>query len=599
MLSPHHSRITARVSSQSESLMHRWMFLPAIVLCLVGQAPGGGQGGRVLPELIRQFGEDLGSLERSYPLRMSDRHQERVRTFLQQWRHALGEMPVGEFSRDDQVDYHLFMNYVDQALREQELEKKRLAELDPLLPFAGSLIELDEERRGMNRVNAERAAGVLDEAEKEIRRVREAIAAGLDGRDPSPAAPRVSPVIANRAASECLNLGAVLETWYEFYAGYDPLFTWWVDAPYRRVRGSLEGYAEFLKVQVVGISGEDSDAIIGDPIGREALLSALRYEMIDYSPEELIRIAEREYAWCEAEMKKASQELGYGDNWLDAVEHVKTLHVEPGRQPELIRQQAVEAIDFLEERDLLTIPPLAKETWRIAMMSAERQRVSPFFTGGEVISVAFPLDSMQHEQKMMSLRGNNIHFSRATVHHELIPGHHLQQFMTRRYHEYRRLFWTPFWVEGWALYWEMRLWDLGFPRSAEDRVGMLFWRMHRCARIIFSLGFHLGMMTPEECIEMLVTKVGHERDNAIAEVRRSFGGSYPPLYQSAYMVGALQFRALFEESVGGGRMAEKDFHDRILRGNMMPVEAIRLLLGAEPVPDRFTPEWRFYPGIDE
>ena len=127
---------------------------------------------------------------------------------------------------------------------------------------------------------------------------------------------------------------------------------------------------------------------------------------------------------------------------------------------------------------------------------------------------------------------------------------------------------------------------------------MLFWRMHRCARIIFSFSFHLGKMTPQECVEMLVTKVGHERDNATAEVRRSFGGSYPPLYQAAYMVGALQFREMFEEYVGGRRIAEKDFHDRILEENMMPVEMVRLLLGTEPVPGRSMPEWRFYPGIE-
>ena len=35
---------------------------------------------------------------------------------------------------------------------------------------------------------------------------------------------------------------------------------------------------------------------------------------------------------------------------------------------------------------------------------------------------------------------------------------------------------TPFYVEGWALYWEMRMWDMGFARNAHDRVGMLFWR---------------------------------------------------------------------------------------------------------------------------
>ncbi len=84
------------------------------------------------------------------------------------------------------------------------------------------------------------------------------------------------------------------------------------------------------------------------------------------------------------------------------------------------------------------------------MMTPERQLVAPFFLGGETILVSYPTDGMTHEQKMMSLRGNNPHFARAVTHHELIPGHHLQQFMTRRYRPYRELFRTPFWGEGWA-----------------------------------------------------------------------------------------------------------------------------------------------------
>ena len=101
---------------------------------------------------------------------------------------------------------------------------------------------------------------------------------------------------------------------------------------------------------------------------------------------------------------------------------------------------------------------------------------------------------MAHDDKLMSMRGNNIHFSRATVHHELIPGHHLQGFMTDRYNPHRAPVRHAVLGEGWALYWEMLLWDHGFPRTPEDRVGMLFWRMHRAARIIFSLSFHLGTM---------------------------------------------------------------------------------------------------------
>src|SRR5262245_53661256 len=216
-------------------------------------------------------------------------------------------------------------------------------------------------------------------------------------------------------------------------------------------------------------------------------------------------------------MKRASRDLGYGDDWRQALERVKNLYVEPGKQPALIRELASEAIAFMDQHDLITIPPLARETWRMEMMSPERQLVNPFFTGGEVISVSYPVEAMTYEQKLMTMRGNNVHFSRATVFHELIPGHELQLFQAARYRPYRAIFGTPFLVEGCSLYWELLLWDMKFQKSAEDRVGALFWRMHRCARIIFSLSFHLGKMTPQQCVDLLVDKVGHERDNAIGE----------------------------------------------------------------------------------
>ena len=292
-------------------------------------------------------------------------------------------------------------------------------------------------------------------------------------------------------------------------------------------------------------------------------------------------------------MVRASRDMGFGDDWHAALEHVKTLHVAPGEQPDLVRDLAWEAVAFLQERDLLTIPPLAEEVWRLEMMSPEMQKIAPFFLGGEVIQVSFPTDGMAHEDKLMSMRANNVHFSRATVHHELIPGHHLQGFMTRRYNPHRRAFGTPFWGEGWALYWEMRLWDMGFPATAEDRMGMLFWRKHRAARIIFSLKFHLGEMTPDEAIDFLVDGVGHERASATAEVRRSFNGSYSPLYQAAYMIGGMQIRALHSELVESGQMTDREFHDAILQGGTMPVEMVRArLTGEAPSPD-FVASWEF------
>src|SRR5262249_28506098 len=143
---------------------------------------------------------------------------------------------------------------------------------------------------------------------------------------------------------------------------------------------------------------------------------------------------------------------------------------------------------------------------------------------------------------------------------------------------HRGPFGTPFWTEGWALYWEMLLYERGFAKAPEDRVGFLFWRKHRCARIIFSLKFHLGKMSPQECIDFLVERVGHERDNATAEVRRSFAGGYGPLYQAAYMLGGLQIRALRRELVDSGKMTDRVFHDAILKENRIPIEMVRASL---------------------
>ena len=69
----------------------------------------------------------------------------------------------------------------------------------------------------------------------------------------------------------------------------------------------------------------------------------------------------------------------------------------------------------------------------------------------------------------------------------------LQGFKSSRFNSHRgALMRTPFWGEEWALHWELLLWDENFPRGPEDKIGMLFWRLHRAARIVFSLNFQLG-----------------------------------------------------------------------------------------------------------
>jgi dipeptidyl aminopeptidase/acylaminoacyl peptidase/uncharacterized membrane protein YgcG len=587
--------------------------------------------------VIERYQVDLRSFQRTLPPASSPERDEQVRDFANKWLGQLAKLDFYALGLDGQVDYILFKNYLKHDLESIILRVKDRADAAPFVTFGKTILDLDQARRELKPQPWGKVAGTLTDLTKEIAEARKA----LEAKPRSEL--RVKKAVANRAVANVEGLRATLRDWNGFYDGYDPLYAWWNAEPYKAADAALQGYATFLRDRL-GAVGEgggmrggggggggrggragggfgaggfggggagggpgaggqgppaptpapDRDAeIIGNPIGREALLNELAFEMIPYSPEDLVEIAEREFAWCEAEMKKASKEMGFGDDWKAALEKVKTLHVEPGQQPAMIRDLALEAIDYIDKNNLVTVPPLCRDSWRMAMMPPDRQLVNPFFTGGETITVSYPVGSMTHEQKMMTMRGNNVHFSRATVHHELIPGHHLEGYMSSRYKTYRSPFQTAFVTEGWALYWELLLWDRGFARSPEDRVGMLFWRMHRCARIIFSLGFHLEKMTPKECIDFLVDRVGHERDNATGEVRRSFSGGYGPLYQAAYLLGGMQLHALHRELVESGKMTDKAFHDAILKENRIPVEMIRAVLTKQKLGGDFISSWKF------
>ncbi len=665
--------------------------------------------GSEVRSLARNFDSDRGALMRKYAIPTAADDYARLRKFHDDWLTAIGRVPPAKLSAADREELASLKQRIEKSENELDGAYRQQAEIAPLLPFRDEIVGLELARRRLDPIKPIELAAQLSELRNKIDKTRELVSAEIAKGNV------VRRVFLNksrteRAAESVAAVRRLLKSWDSFYAGYDPLFTWWTAAPYKEADTALEKYASLIKDKVKdrpseehtvadgpvmprpvmigksdvpdvtallakpsemagviqryqadfgrgrtpGFAGRgssdrrvaqceswldalqkvdfdklshtaqvdyvllrtaiesdlarakspaatssrprrprDSNEIVGRPIGRDALLAALKAEMIPYSPEQLVEMANREYAWCEAEMKKASHEMGFGDDWKKALEKVKTLHVEPGQQPKLIQNLANEAINYVRDHDLVTVPPLAAETWRMSMLSPEQQRFSPFFLGGELIQVSFPTDTMSHDAKLQSLRGNNIHFSRATVHHELIPGHHLQQFMVARYQPQRRMFSTPFWTEGWAVYWEMVLYQKGFPKTPEDRVGLMFWRMHRCARIVFSLGFHLGKMSSQECIDYLVDKVGHERENATAEVRRSFAGGYPPLYQAGYLIGAKQFWALRQELVVSGKMREKQFHDAILKQSHMPVEIVRAAITNQKLTRDYKPSWKF------
>jgi hypothetical protein len=659
------------------------------------------------------------------PVPISAARLARLKRYDLDWQAALAKVDPAKLSALAKPEIVALNTTVASNLQQIEADGLTLAQVAPLVPFAPKLVGLIEARIRVDQVEPQKAAGTLMSVIGELKTLR----ANLDATTTDFTKVRAVALPAAQAATQ---LRSGITEWFNFYNGYDPLFTWWMGMPFKQLDAGLQEYITFLRDKVAktdadgpvtpatippvtpspaskyasvpdlaeilalgqdemrdivgrfnsgrpggggrgGRGGQpaaadpaspaaaaspnayynewltalksldfdrlsrnaqvdylyirwtaeseikragetippgpprkaDTSDIKGQPRGRTGLIRDLSDNMIPYTPEQLIALANKEFAWCEEEMKKASRALGFGDDWKKALEHTKQTAVAPGAQPRMIMDLIDEAVAYLRANDLITVPAVAAETVHMTMMSPQAQLTSPFFLGGVGgIIVSYPTDTMEYDARLQSMRGNNPGFSHATAFHETIPGHLLVGYLGQRYGDYRPDLrgGGPFYGEGWPLYWELTLYDMGFDKTPEQKIGALFWRMHRCARIIFSLNFHMGLWSPQESVNFLVDKVGHERDNATAEVRRSFESAQyanQPLYQAAYLLGGLQFRGLRRQLVDTKIMTNKQFHDEILRQGNMPIALIRLAVTRDKLTRDMDINWKFYGELPE
>ena len=340
-----------------------------------------------------------------------------------------------------------------------------------------------------------------------------------------------------------------------------------------------------------GATAATSSAV---PLGGKRLMVELSGEMIPYTPEELIAIGEKEFAWCEAEMKKASRQMGFGDDWKKALE--KSRHARAaGRTAGLIRDLAREAIDYLREarpdhdsgvaaRNLADGHDVAAAAIGESVLHRRRDHLR--FVSASAMS--YDAEAAEHARQQ----------------HSLLAGHGVSRIDSRphcRVHDARvsaaspRLSARRSGAKAGRSTGSCCCTTWASPTRRRDRVGALFWRMHRCARIMFSLNFHLGKWTPQQCIDFLVDRVGHERDNAAGE------SAAPSTAVRAALSGRLPARrAAIARAARGTCGVRQNDRSRLPRRRFeegsMPVAMVRASLGNQKLTRDYRSDWRFYEG---
>ena len=180
------------------------------------------------------------------------------------------------------------------------------------------------------------------------------------------------------------------------------------------------------------------------------------------------------------------------------------------------------------------------------------------------------------EANVNNLEKRPSHEMEATLLHEAVPGHHLQNSRALELKGlpfFRRAGWYTAYGEGWALYAESLGYEMGFYKDPYSRFGALSAEMLRACRLVIDTGLHAFGWSRERSIEYLASHSGVHADFAAAEIDRYIVW---PGQALGYKIGELKIKALREKARAalGSRFDVRRFHNAVLDDGPLPLTVL-------------------------
>jgi uncharacterized protein (DUF885 family) len=344
-------------------------------------------------------------------------------------------------------------------------------------------------------------------------------------------------------------------------------------------RAAYAGLATFLKEELLPVAPEK------DAVGRERYALASRVFLgaaVDL---------EETYAWGAEELERiiAAQEQVAGQIKPGAsiAEAKEILNSDPARR--LVGTEALTA--WMQELSDLAVSDLAGIHFEIPdVMKTLECRIAPTDEGG--IYYTGPSDDFSRPGRMWwSVPAGEDTFTTwaetTTVFHEGVPGHHLQIATAVHRRELlnswrRNVCWTSGHGEGWALYAEKLMEELGYLKDPGDHMGMLDMQRMRAARVVFDIGVHLeldvparwgtGTWTPEKGFDFLKANLDISEGNLQFEFARYLGW---PGQAPSYKVGQRLWEQIRAELEARPDFDLKAFHTKALNIGSVGLDTLK------------------------
>ncbi|MFT4122519.1 MAG: DUF885 domain-containing protein [Microbacteriaceae bacterium] len=345
--------------------------------------------------------------------------------------------------------------------------------------------------------------------------------------------------------------------------------------------GAYESLIGFLAAELAPVAGEE------DAVGREHYaLASRRFLGASVDLDETYEWGLEELARTVAEQEALAREILPGASVEEAIAH---LDADPSR-----RIAGTEALrEWMQATSDRAVAELAASHFDIPEpVRALECRIAPSQDG--IIYYTGPSDDFSRPGRMWwSVPPGVTEFSTwrelTTVYHEGVPGHHLQIGIATHNREelnsWRRFAGTSGHAEGWALYAERLMDDLGYLADPAERLGMLDGQRMRAARVVLDIGVHLGKPRPDGegrwsgdwAFEFFRRHVHLDAGFVDFEVNRYLGW---PGQAPSYKIGQRIWEQLRDETARreGAAFDIRAFHSRALRLGGLGLDTLRTAL---------------------
>ena len=328
-------------------------------------------------------------------------------------------------------------------------------------------------------------------------------------------------------------------------------------------------------------------------LGREAYDFILQNRWyMDADADQILQRGWSAFEETEVLAQQVAERMQPGKHWTEVYETLKDDHPPAADIKQAYQQQMDAARAFVLEHSVVTLPA-GERVITIDTPPAMRrsspfgtfQTASPFEGGLEGRLYLTPIeDWMPEDQQAERLRSHHTAWVPVIAVHEAYPGHHTQALkVNENPNLLRRVIRESIFSEGWGLFTEELMYELGFLQGDDIRLTQLRNRLWRAARVILDVSLHTGQMSFDEAVSFLVERVRFEPYAAELEV-----GMYieRPTYVLGYLIGMQEIEAIRAEYIEcfGQPEPPSVLYDQLLRIGSIPPSLLREELFAGPTP---------------